>query len=233
MPNHCDNSLWVVGRPRDVEKFLDASKNPGFGKRHEKPDWRGEFHEDRREWRIFQGNHPCPTELTDTEAAFHSDETLQSALIEKEKANLEKYGAKNWYDWCCDNWGTKWGDYDTYLNASGRNGAWFSFSTAWSPGTAGLEKISALHPELVFVNAYEEGGCDFIGCDVFYRGKTIHSGSGGFPSGPDDWDDDEQVEAHDLEMNATREKWLNKAVSKLEKKSPFHAKKLKSITRSL
>jgi len=27
---------------------------------------------------------------------------------EKYKSNLDKYGYTTWYDWACDNWGTKW-----------------------------------------------------------------------------------------------------------------------------
>ena len=233
MPNICSNTLWVVGRPKFVNEFLDKSRNPRYGKLLPKDDELPARRRvrDSREWAIFENHLPCPKELRDTQAIFYSNDESRANQIMIESHNLKTYGAKHWYDWCLDNWGTKWGDYDTSLDASGRHGACLSFSTAWSPGTAGLEKISALHPELVFVNAYEESGCDFIGCDVFYRGKKIHGGSGGFPQGPDDWEDWEMVDAYELKVEATRGKWLKKAVSKLEKKSHFHAKKLKSLAR--
>ena len=177
MPNHCDNSLWVVGRPRDVEKFLDASKNPNFGKRHEKPDWKGEFHEDRREWRIFQGNYPCPTELVETEAAFHSDEKLQSALIEREKANLEKYGAKNWYDWCCNNWGTKWDachaahERMPYVvaGANSKDRVTISFDTAWAAPEQVIHALVRKYPNLNFVHSYSYEGEENTDFTVDYR----------------------------------------------------------------
>lgn len=231
MPNLCDNTLWVVGKPAEVKKFLEASKNPNYGKKAKKADYDGKFRKDNREWRIFERNFPCPQELVDTPSAFYGDKEKQAEQEKIERANVAKYGAKSWYDWCLKHWGTKWGDYDTYLDRQDKNGATFSFTTAWSPGSEGLQKISALWPELAFVNAYEEPGCDFIGCDVFYRGKVVHSGSGGFPEGPDDWDDDEATERHYEEVNEIREEWTKKAVAKLTKKSAFHGKKLKAMVR--
>ena len=34
----------------------------------------------------------------------------------------------NWYDWCCQNWGTKWGCYDFEIDDDV-----ISFTSAWSP----------------------------------------------------------------------------------------------------
>jgi len=226
MPNHCDNTLWVVGKPAEVRKFLEACKNPDHGKR-KRVD--GKYRWDEREYRIFEGNLPCPRELRETDATFYSDKDEMAAQRKIERANLRKHGAKHWYDWCLDNWGTKWGDYDTYFAGQDRHGATFTFNTAWSPGSAGLEKISALWPELAFANSYEEGGCDFIGCDAFYRGRTIYSGSGGFPVGPDDWEDDEANDRHYDEVAKRRVKWTKRAVAKLTKKSAYHGRKLKAL----
>ena len=42
-------------------------------------------------------------------------------------SNMEKYGAKDWYDWRKEHWGTKW----NALNAVQDNNG-YSFDTAWS-----------------------------------------------------------------------------------------------------
>lgn len=41
--------------------------------------------------------------------------------------NILQYGADSWYDWCCENWGTKWNASDTYIIDDNE----IEFSTAW------------------------------------------------------------------------------------------------------
>ena len=67
--------------------------------------------------------------------------TNQSGQVtELEVSRLKKeHGTLGSYDWCCENWGTKWNsvhhvetgndDYDDELYV------WFGFNTAWSPPT--------------------------------------------------------------------------------------------------
>lgn len=42
--------------------------------------------------------------------------------------NILQYGADSWYDWCCENWGTKWNATNTYIVDDTE----IEFSTAWS-----------------------------------------------------------------------------------------------------
>ena len=59
----------------------------------------------------------------------------QKEWIEKQKAfNKAQHGAEDWYMWAINNWGTKWGCYDTHFNEDSEK-AHYSFSTAWSPVT--------------------------------------------------------------------------------------------------
>lgn len=41
--------------------------------------------------------------------------------------NYEKYGSKDWYDWCCSNWGTKWNACQCERSEDS-----IDFETAWS-----------------------------------------------------------------------------------------------------
>lgn len=67
--------------------------------------------------------------------------TQWADLGERYLYNFEKYGATTWYDWCCNNWGTKW-------NAS--EPIWYgnmvSFDTAWSAPYPIYEKLAKKFP---------------------------------------------------------------------------------------
>jgi hypothetical protein len=104
---------------------------------------------------------PVPADLNIT-AGRESDENAQKALEDKEKANLEKYGYANWYDYCVNEWGTKW-DIEPYepvsLQEDGR--LTMSFDSAWSPPTQAYEKLVDLG---FSVRAYYyESGMGFCG----------------------------------------------------------------------
>ena len=115
---------------------------------------------------------PVPTDLNIT-AGRESDETAQKALEEKEKANQEKYGYSNWYDYCVNEWGTKW-DIEPYepvtIQEDGR--LTMSFDSAWSPPTQAYEKLLDLGFSLRAY--YYESGMSFCGiwedgCDDYYE----------------------------------------------------------------
>ena len=104
---------------------------------------------------------PVPAELNIT-AGRESDENVQKALEEKEKANQEKYGYSSWYDYCVNEWGTKW-DIEPYepvtLDEDGR--LTMSFDSAWSPPTQAYEKLLDLGFSLRAY--YYESGMGFCG----------------------------------------------------------------------
>lgn len=101
---------------------------------------------------------PIPEELKETVANF--DETEQT------KANLEKYGYANWYDFCLSEWGTKW---DISTNSVDRNpdgSITLSFETAWGPAIEAYRKFESMgfgvdatyyEPGMCFCGSYVDG----------------------------------------------------------------------------
>ena len=72
-----------------------------------------------------------------------------------------------WYDWCIENWGTKWeasedGQNDVYIEDDHGVIEW-DFETAWNPPLAFFAKISSKYPDIEFYIFYFEPGENFIG----------------------------------------------------------------------
>jgi len=66
---------------------------------------------------------------------------------------------EGWYDWCIQNWGTKWRGYDGRFNDDQTA---FSFDTAWSPPLPVIKKLAELTGE-TFIMGYIEYGMFFCG----------------------------------------------------------------------
>lgn len=65
--------------------------------------------------------------------------------------NILKYGADTWYDWCCNNWGTKWGACESYIE-----GNRISFDTAWSAAIPVMKKLSEMVPDVSFRHEFAD-----------------------------------------------------------------------------
>ena len=147
MPNYCNNVVEIRGPQAQVKALVDHRLD-------------------------FQKIHPYPPELDIVAGRSGADDSPeQIALVAAEESNLKKYGYKNWYDWCVNNWGTKWnagGDNDAmqvdYDEDQGDQGiALFQFDTAWAPPLGVLEKLMDTHPELSIECRYHEPGVGFMG----------------------------------------------------------------------
>jgi hypothetical protein len=147
MPNYCNNVVEIQG-PQHILKTLVEHRLD------------------------FMKIHPYPKELDITAGREGADDSPeQIRLVAAEEANLKKHGYKNWYDWCVNNWGTKWNaggdndamqvDYDEDVNDQGT--ALFQFDTAWAPPLGVLDKLMETHPELSIECRYSEPGVGFFG----------------------------------------------------------------------
>jgi hypothetical protein len=85
----------------------------------------------------------------------------QNELEAQEKSNLEKHGYANWYDFCVNEWGTKWdvgGDGDRIELEEDQDNTTLDFDSAWAPP---LGVYQALMEQGFSVRAYfyESGMC--------------------------------------------------------------------------
>lgn len=96
--------------------------------------------------RLFQHIKPMPEELRDTTSPSDSP---------------------NWYDWSCQNWGTKWDACHMSWNQLDEHTVAFDFDTAWSPPFGVYEELAEQGFEVEAY--YVEYGVMFAGewhCDA-------------------------------------------------------------------
>ena len=140
MPNWCNNNLTLThSDPAMIRRATHAAQDG----------------------RLFQEFVPCPDALMNTTAGSYGDVEKQSQLEILEEANLHAYGARNWYDWCVANWGTKWDISDPHIADQTADHVSLSFDTAWAPPVAVYRQLEALGFEIDAT--YHEHGMAFVG----------------------------------------------------------------------
>ena len=149
MPNWCNNSVEIYhSDPAMIERVRKGFNDGG----------------------LFTELIPCPQELTDT-VSGSMGEDKRAEHEAQQAANVEKYGYPNWYDFCVNEWGTKWD-----VGADGNpaqdipGGLMLGFDSAWSPPIGAYEKLTDLgfriramyyEPGMAFAGVWEEGHDDY------------------------------------------------------------------------
>lgn len=80
------------------------------------------------------------------------------------------YGEKNWYDWSCKNWGTKWNAMEAELE-----GTTYRLETAWSPCSPVIAVLAKRFPEATMRYSYSESGLGFCGVEEYQNGVLTYS----------------------------------------------------------
>jgi hypothetical protein len=174
MPNLCSNYLQVTGDDKEVMRFHDAIT-------------KGEM-QDYEQFRILDNLLPTPKELQDTPKGSFGESDKQKTMEQQNEANIAKFGYKDWYDWNCANYGSKWSDYEGVINTYEAGLLDVVFMSAWSPIIQGMVHVSREFPKLNFILTYEECGMGFMGGSAIKAGVLLNDIEGEYPnmSGEDD-----------------------------------------------
>ena len=139
MPNWCSNGITL------------RHADPAMIDRVEHPSTDG----------ILSEFMPTPQELMDTTAGSFGDPERQALLEAQQKANIAKYGYKDWYDWNIANWGIKWDIDLENVNRVDEYTVTAAFESAWSPPIEAYKKLEELGFEVEAF--YNEPGIGFAG----------------------------------------------------------------------
>ena len=158
MPNWCNNNLTLQHEdPAMIKRAFDALE-------------RGEF---------LNEFIPVPEQLQIVAGSL-GDSEEQKKLEADTKRNVEQLGYGNWYDYCVNEWGTKWdvgqqGSSDIHPDGKMLH---TYFDSAWSPPVAAYEKLTEMG-FTVGAMYYESGMCYAgiweDGCDDYYDLSEMNS----------------------------------------------------------
>ena len=172
MPNWCYNRMNVTGDRESLVKLTEA-----ITRKHDSSlaeTTMGVEQVDYDLTILF----PVPEPLA-IRAVFFSTETDDpeyQELLKKYEANKAEYGHTTWYDWCINNWSTKWSPrieewtINDYPNGSE---IYAYYETAWSPADGLIREVSRQFPTLLFTVSSDEEGRSFSCVSAFSKGEMV------------------------------------------------------------
>lgn len=162
MPNHCETDFFITGNPYLIDEVLDLY----FDKTNYTLDCDKVI--------------PYPQVYKDMDAIAQKWEDEQKASGGKLDWSTRPKDGFNLggYEWCCNNWGTKWGTYDgkpfAFRNlVNNRRTVKTSFSSAWSPPTPVMDLLATKYPDLRFKAVSYEMGMAYKIVQIWEKGDLV------------------------------------------------------------
>jgi len=122
--------------------------------------------------------HDDPAKLNELRDAYKRGELMEHFLPTPKDENGEL--DKDWYDWRCDNWGTKWdvGGETEFVDRRDHNTVVLSFDSAWAPPIMFYEFMKRKHGFDIRASYFEPGmafcGEWIDGMDNYYDDGDWH-----------------------------------------------------------
>lgn len=173
MPNHVTNVVALKGERRMVDAVMRAIQEDarGFGsisfqKIIPMPESLNMLagsctDQGLKEYRKYLSQYSAEAEGVNAEASEqqylqeHKEiEPRDWALGKQAYNNIVLYGAPTWYEWCVQNWGTKWDAYD--MDMSEAEDGVLRFFTAWSAPHPVIQKLAELCPEVEIEHSWAD-----------------------------------------------------------------------------
>ena len=201
MPNWCNNNLVLEhDDPAMIKRAYDALERCEF----------------------LQEFIPVPKELTETISGSYGDEEKQAALEAQTRANIEKYGYGNWYDYCVNEWGTKWDVGEQGCSDIHPDGKMLhtSFDSAWAPPVNAYQKLEALgfrveaqfyESGMAFAGTYSDGNCD----DFSLEGMSADEIEQNYPELDDCFGISKSIREYEAENEEELTAWIKDGKEKL------------------
>ncbi len=151
MPNHCEQDLFISGPESDLKHFRNFAQE------------------------------------NDDSLSANKFIPYPSTFVEMDKAAAEARKNKNYsvvdgfnsggYEWCIENWGSKWGIYNSNCKLErfkgSRSRLTFTFKSAWNPVIPVITAMSKAYPSLTFNLKYYERGCAYKGIFKIKDGSVL------------------------------------------------------------
>jgi len=194
MPNWCDCELAIEGSEEELKKFkkfakskkelLDIQKFIPYPKKFKEKD---EF---MSKLSLMKSK---LNDLKDEKKIKRLQNKINKLEIINGLSNGEDGYNNGGYDWCVQNWGTKWGicsskiilercgyceKHGLYFNRC--NELIYGFETAWNPPLPIILKMSKMFKKLEFELRYFEAGSGFNGLFKCKGGKIIENLTGDY-----------------------------------------------------
>lgn len=200
MPNWCHNTLIVSGTDEAIQAFIEKARRSRTDEEDEQPltfqahapippaDEIADLAE-KRTCGSCGGSGKSPKEINDESGSLVAVD-VETCLHCEGKG--DRILAGGWYEWCIQNWGTKWDAHfdgpsialcaeaadvdisvDSHALVSTPGLAIYRFLTAWSPPIERLQIASGAEVGLSFKLRFGEPGEDFAGEVCVEGGKII------------------------------------------------------------